>query len=329
MKNVATSKLLITLLVSAGLMATSAYALDLGKMLEDAAQQTLENSKQSEEVKNGAEESAPVVEPAPTPAATDAQAPAATSAPVATTTAPPAQAEFNWKNPSKEEEIALGREITGSLLGAAPLVKDEALQKYVNQVGRWVANQSERADLPWKFGVIDSADLNAFAAPGGYVLLTKGLYQKMQSEAQLAGVLGHEIAHIVKKHQLKVLQKQQLLGYGASRLSGLFGKKDKLAKKALNTGAEISARGLDKDAEFEADRMGLILAYRAGYDAYGLPDVLQTIGQTNKSDSSVALLFKTHPSPDERLTKLGDSIGDKLDNAKAGKTLENRLYKLN
>ena len=329
MKNVAKSKLLIAMLVSAGLMATSAYALDLGKMLEEAAQQSIENSKKSEDVKKGTEEPAPVAEPAFTPAPTDAQAPDATSIPIATTVVPPAQPEFNWKNPSKEEEIALGREITGSLLGAAPLVKDEALQKYVNQVGRWVANQSERANLPWKFGVIDSADLNAFAAPGGYVLLTKGLYQKMQSEAQLAGVLGHEIAHIVKKHQLKVLQKQQLLGYGASRLSGLFGKKDKLAKKALNTGAEISARGLDKDAEFEADRMGLTLAYRAGYDAYGLPDVLQTIGQTNKSDSSVALLFKTHPSPDERLAKLGDSIGDKLDNAKAGKTLENRLYKLN
>ena len=329
MKNVAKSKLLIAMLVSAGLMATSAYALDLGKMLEDAAQQSIENSKKSEEVKNGAEEPAPVAQPTLTPAPTDAQAPDATSAPIATIVVPPAQPEFNWKNPSKEEEIVLGREITGSLLGVAPLVKDDALQKYVNQVGRWVANQSERADLPWKFGVIDSADLNAFAAPGGYVLLTKGLYQKMQSEAQLAGVLAHEIAHIVKKHQLKVLQKQQLLGYGASRLSGLFGKKDKLAKKALNTGAEISARGLDKDAEFEADRMGLTLAYRAGYDAYGLPDVLQTIGQTNKSDSSVALLFKTHPSPDERLAKLGDSIGDKLDNAKAGKTLENRLYKLN
>ena len=329
MKNVAKSKLLIILLVSVGLTATSAYALDLGKMLEDAAKQTIENSKKSEEVKNDGEEPALVIEPAHTPAPTDAQAPAATSAPVATTTTPPAQPEFNWKNPSKEEEIALGREITGSLLGAAPLVKDEALQKYVNQVGRWVANQSERADLPWKFGVIDSADLNAFAAPGGYVLLTKGLYQKMQSEAQLAGVLGHEVAHIVKKHQLKVLQKQQLLGYGASRLSGLFGKKDKLAKKALNTGAEISARGLDKSAEFEADRMGLTLAYRAGYDAYGLPDVLQTISQTNKSDNSVALLFKTHPSPDERLAKLGDSIGEKLDNAKAGKTLEHRLYKLN
>lgn len=326
MKKISISKLLSVLLLAAGLLSIQANAFDLGKALEDAAK------KEIEKAKNGGEEPTPEPEPVAAPAPVIAPASPANpaAAPVAAAElAQPAQPEFNWKNPSKEEEIALGREITGSLLGAAPLVKDEALQKYVNQVGRWVANQSERADLPWKFGVIDSADLNAFAAPGGYVLLTKGLYQKIQSEAQLAGVLGHEIAHIVKKHQLKVLQKQQLLGYGASRLSGLFGKKDKLAKKALNTGAEISARGLDKDAEFEADRMGLTLAYRAGYDAYGLPDVLQTIGQTNKSDSSVALLFKTHPSPDERLAKLGDSIGDKLDNAKAGKTLEKRLYKLN
>jgi beta-barrel assembly-enhancing protease len=338
MKKITTSKVLGALLLAAGLFTIQAQAFDLGKELEKAAK------KEIEKATNGGEEAAPVepvaipapapaTAPVPTPPAAapaPVAAPVAAPAPVATTEpAAPAQPEFNWKNPSKAEEIALGREITGSLLGAAPLVKDEALQKYVNQVGRWVANQSERADLPWKFGVIDSADLNAFAIPGGYVLLTKGLYQKMQNEAQLAGVLGHEIAHVVKKHQLKVLQKQQLLGYGASKLSGLFGKKDKLAKKALSTGAEISARGLDKDAEFEADRMGLTLAYRAGYDAYGLPDVLQTIGQTNKADSSVALLFKTHPAPDERLAKLGDSIGGKLDNAKAGKTLENRLYKLN
>jgi beta-barrel assembly-enhancing protease len=74
--------------------------------------------------------------------------------------------------------------------------------------------------------------------------------------------------------------------------------------------------------------MGLVLATRAGYEAFGLPEVLQTIGQTNKSDSSVALLFKTHPAPDERLAKLGDSVGDSLDKAKAGKTLENRFYLL-
>jgi len=91
---------------------------------------------------------------------------------------------FNLQAPSRTEEIQLGREITGNLLGAAPLVKDAALQKYVNQVGRWVANQSERGDLPWRFGVIETEDINAFAAPGGYVIVTKGLYRRLENEAQ-------------------------------------------------------------------------------------------------------------------------------------------------
>ncbi len=326
MKAITISKLLSALLLAAGLLSIPAQAFNIGEALEDAAK------KEMAKVKNAGEEPAPVAAPAAPAAPTDAQAPATTpsattpAAPVAAT-AEPAPPEFNWKNPSQAEEVALGREITGSLLGAAPLVIDEALQKYVNQVGRWLASQSERPDLPWKFGVIESNDLNAFAAPGGYVLITKGLYQKLQSEAQLAGVLGHEIAHVVKKHQLKVLQKQQLVGYGAGKLSGLFGKKNKLASKIVGTGAEISARGLDKEAEFEADRMGMVLASRAGYDAFGLPEVLQTISQTNKSDSSVALLFKTHPAPDERLAKLGDSVGARLDKVAAGKTLENRFYK--
>ena len=331
-KSIAMSKLLLGLFLTTGLLITNAYAFDLEKELKNAVKDKVE------EVKNGGEAPAEN-KPAPSEPANNANAtvasPAATNTTITNTTGSgetkPTAAnnpEFNWKKPSQEEEIALGREITGNILGAAPLVKDEALQTYVNQVGRWVASQSERADLPWKFGVIESADLNAFAAPGGYVLITKGLYQKLTNEAQLAGVLGHEIAHVVKKHQLKVLQKQQLLNIGANKLKDLLGKNDKLAKKAIGSGAEISARSLDKDAEFEADRMGMILATRAGYDAYGLPEVLQTIGQTNKADSSVALLFKTHPAPDERLTKLSDSVGSSLDNLKAGKTLEKRLYQL-
>lgn len=235
---------------------------------------------------------------------------------------------INWKSPTTEEEIAIGREITGNLLGAAPLVKDEALQKYVNSVGRWVASQSDRPDLPWHFGVIDSEDLNAFSAPGGYVVITKGIYRKLTNEAQLAGILGHEIAHVVKKHQLKILQKQQLLNTGAGLLTEKFGKDNKIASKAIGSGAEISARSLDKTAEFEADRLGMSYATRAGYDAYGLTDVLQTLSQTNKNDGSVALLFKTHPLPEDRLVALGDAVGNKLDKVKDGKTLEKRLYKL-
>ncbi len=320
MKSTVMSKLLIGLFLSVGLIVNSAYALDFGKMLEEAAKQKVD------ETIKGQDESTQKTTDAvtPTPASNDA-----TASPTTETSAnEPVKPAFNWKSPSKEEEIALGREITGSLLGAAPLVNDAALQQYVNKVGRWVANQSERSDLPWKFGVIDSADLNAFAAPGGYVLITKGLYLKLQNEAQLASVLGHEIAHVVKKHHLKVLQKQQVVSAGSDFLKEKLSKNNKLADKAIGTGAEISARGLDKDAEFEADRMGMVLAARAGYDAFSLAEVLQTLGQTSQSDGSVALLFKTHPHPDERLTKLGDAVGSKLDNANTGKTLENRLYKL-
>lgn len=243
-------------------------------------------------------------------------------------TAASAQPTINWNSPSQDEEIALGREIAGNLLGAAPLVKDAALQKYVNAVGRWVASQSGRAELPWRFGVIDSDDINAFAAPGGYVVVTKGLYRKLTNEAQLAGVLGHEIGHIVKKHQLKVLQKQQLLNVGAGLLTEKFAKNNQLASKAIGTGAEISARSLDKDAEFEADRLGVTYATRAGYEPFALAEVLQTLSQTKDSDDSVALLFKTHPHPDARLTALDAAIGSKLDRIQPGKTLENRFYLL-
>ena len=312
-------KLIVTLLLSTGLFSLPASALDFGKVLEDAAKKKVEELKKDNSISND--------EPTnPEQSTTSTETNATKNAAESTSTNE--EKVFNWKNPSKAEEIALGREITGSILGAAPLVEDDKLQQYVNKVGRWVASQSERADLPWKFGVIESSDLNAFAAPGGYVLITKGLYQQLTNEAQLAGVLGHEIAHIVKKHQLKILQKQQVVNIGAGLITDKFGKDNKIAQKAIGSGAEISARSLDKSAEYEADRMGIVLAARAGYDAFGLPEVLQTIGQTSKTDNSVALLFKTHPHPDDRLTKLGDSAGSKLDNLKAGKTLENRLYKI-
>lgn len=228
---------------------------------------------------------------------------------------------------SKEEEIRIGREITGNLLGAAPLVNDDELQKYVNLVGRWVASQSERPGLPWHFGVIESEDLNAFAAPGGYVVLTKGLYRKLKNESELAGVLAHEIGHVIKKHQLNLLQKQQLLDVGANVLGNQTGGGDTV-KKLIGSGAEICARSLDKDAEFEADRIGVILTARSGYDPLSLPEVLQVIGHSSKDDGKVALLFKTHPHPDDRLVKLGDAIGSRLDGLAEGKTLAERFYRL-
>lgn len=227
---------------------------------------------------------------------------------------------------SEQEEIAIGRQIAGDLLGAAPLVKDDKLQQYVNRVGRWVASQSERPDLPWHFGVIDTTDINAFAAPGGYVFVTKGLYRQLRSEAELAGVLGHEIGHVIRKHQLKLLQQGRLIELGEKLLAKQAGDNANV-QTLIGTGAEISARALDKGAEFEADRIAVVLAARAGYDPFGLPSVLQDLAQVSKDDGSVALLFKTHPLPEARIEQLGLAIGDRFDGVK-GRDLEKRLYRI-
>lgn len=227
---------------------------------------------------------------------------------------------------SQEEEITIGRQIAGNLLGASALVKDPALQRYVNKVGRWVASQTERPDLAWHFGVIESSDINAFAAPGGYIFLTRGLYGLLQNEAELAGVLAHEIGHVIRKHHLTILQKSKLVNLGSELLSRQT-KSSEQVQKLIGNGAEIMARSLDKQAEFEADRIAVVLATRAGYDAFALPGVLQKISLFSKQDSSVALLFKTHPHPDERLDQLGLIMNNQLEDIQ-GATLAARFHRI-
>ena len=296
--------LLIALLAA---FATEAGAIDLDKLkkLEDKVKEATGQASPPE--KAG---------PADKPAAA-AQAPSSEQLPAI----PPVG------NVPEADEVKIGRQIAGNLLGAAPLVKNPALQAYVNRVGRWVASQSERPDLKWTFGVIESRDVNAFAAPGGYVFVTQGLYRLLRDEAELAGVLAHEIAHVNKKHHLKLLQKSQAIDVGSKLLKKQMGD-EKIAKTLIGSGAEILARGLDKEAEFEADRMGVVFAARAGYDPFGLPAVLQEISAASADSSSVALLFKTHPHPDERLARLGEAMGDRFDKLKSTKNLPERLVKL-
>ncbi len=265
--------------------------------------------------------------------------PVAPSQPVSPTapTAPTAQQEqpkdqllkaLMGGKTSPEEEARIGQQIAGNLLGAAPLVRDDSLQRYVNRVGRWVSLQSERPDLAWHFGVIESDDLNAFAAPGGYVFLTKGLYRKLRNEAELAGVLGHEIGHVIRKHHLKLLRQSQGIAALGGMLGGKMKDENQLVQNLIGSGAEIVARGLDKDAEYEADRIGVVLTARAGYDPYALPAVLAEIGHVAKNDKSVSLLFKTHPHPEDRLGHLSEAVGDKLDSLPEGQSGEKRFYRL-
>ena len=236
--------------------------------------------------------------------------------------AAPAAAQFNFnlnrlvdtvKNVGKaageigeKEEIEIGRDMAARLLGAAPLAAGDPVQRYVNNVGRWLASQTERPDLPWHFGVLEAPQLNAFATPGGHIFITRGLLERMRSEAELAGVLAHEIAHVLRKHHLKAIQKTAQLELAGTAVSTLARQDRNTAnrEKLLAAGSELFARGLDRSDELEADRLGVVIAARGGYDAYGLPTVLQTLQAMNPEDSGLALMFKTHPTPSERLDAL-------------------------
>lgn len=215
-----------------------------------------------------------------------------------------------------EEEQAIGREAAATLLGAGKIVTDEALEQYVNRVGRWVALQSSRPDLPWRFAVLDDPDINAFAAPGGYIFITKGLLLSLRNEAELAGVLGHEIVHVVEQHHLEAIQsgaRLNLAGMALAEAASRHGHDPDTVRQIAAGAKLLYTRGLDKDDEFAADRGGVVLAARAGYDPYALLAVLLRLDAMNPDDAALALLFKTHPKPAERLDRLDAAMLGHLD----------------
>jgi predicted Zn-dependent protease len=215
---------------------------------------------------------------------------------------------------SQPEEIRIGRGVTETLLGAAPLAEDPELQRYVNALGTWVAQQSERPDLPWSFAVNNSPVVNAVATPGGNVIVTTGMLRVLRSESELAGVLGHEVAHTVRKHHLTAIRKSAMAGLvGQAAQAAAGSRNQELVDSLIGPTKELYAKGLDRSDEFEADRMGVVLAARAGYDCWGLPAALQQLSTIKPDDNAVALLFKTHPAPSARLDKLGASMGTQFD----------------
>jgi predicted Zn-dependent protease len=221
--------------------------------------------------------------------------------------------------PEEGEEREMGHDVAATLLGASPLLADAAVQTYVNRVGLWVALQGSRPELPWRFAVIDNPNVNAFATPGGYVFITRGLLERMGSEAELAGALAHEIAHVEKRHHLNAMKKDarmRLLGRAGSAAMAKA-RTDAEAAQRLSQVAGMAkglyTRGLDKADEYEADRVGAMLAARAGYDPYGLAQVLQTLDSVSPESSQFALLFKTHPKPADRLAALDKALGPQFE----------------
>ena len=217
-----------------------------------------------------------------------------------------------------QDELELGPMIAGRILGAAPLVKDPEAQKRVNLIGRWLASRSSRPDLPWTFGVIDDGEINAFAAPGGYILITRGLYQLLGSDDEVAAVLGHELSHVIQRDHYEVLRKQEVQGVGRdialSQVKTGGGVAGSMARGYIEkNGAAIMLTSLDRSAEFRADQAAGIYLARAGGNPLVYYAVLQKMTALGTSSPRLTQLYKTHPSLDARLDALDKQGYDGLE----------------
>ena len=211
-----------------------------------------------------------------------------------------------------EEERALGPEIAGRILGAAPLWKDDAAQKRINLIGRWEASQTSRPDLPWTFGIIDSSEINAFAAPGGYILVTRGLYQLLSDDAEVAAVLGHEISHGVQRDHYEGIHKQEMQSAGTELAMSQVGGGGNLATSMAKDyvakhGAMVMMTSLDRGAEYRSDEASGFYLARAGFNPLAMYAVLQKMTALGAQSAQLAQLYKTHPPLDERLNRIDRS----------------------
>lgn len=215
-------------------------------------------------------------------------------------------------NMSEADEVALGRKLAAGVLAQTPAITNDSLQRYLNKVGLWVALQSSRPGLPWRFAAIDSKAVNAYAVPGGTILVTMGMLDQLSNEAELACVLGHEVGHVSRKHHLTVLQESlsqkgwidgatEVIGDEVSR-RGVGGQVATGLIKApiqesLNKFMSLS---LDRKAETEADQDGVVLAAKAGYDPGSCLAFMQRLASTKTDPTWLEALGKTHPPAQTR-----------------------------
>jgi beta-barrel assembly-enhancing protease len=204
------------------------------------------------------------------------------------------------------EEQTLGQEVSERIRTRYGVVQDAAVHRYVALVGTSLAQASTRPGLPWTFIVLDTDGVNAFAAPGGYVHVTRGALALIESEAELAGVLGHEIIHVTERHTIKAIQKSKAVQMGASET--LSNSSELLEKAATATYENVVEKGFGREEENESDEKGVELANRIGYAPAGLNGFLTRLKERNKDATEKRGLFASHPEMEARLENLKKEI---------------------
>jgi predicted Zn-dependent protease len=208
--------------------------------------------------------------------------------------------------PAEEQEI--GAKVSAMLREKYGVVQDPAIHKYVTLTGTVLAAASSRPTLPWKFIVLDTDGVNAFAAPGGFVHITRGALALIKNESELAGVLGHEIGHVVEKHTLNAIKKGNMVSLGAEAA------RSEVVTKVANKAYEVVLENkFDRGDEMAADTDGIKLANAAGYAPNGLSGFLTRLAERNKDLKDRSGLFASHPETKARLDGIAKNIaGEKL-----------------
>lgn len=211
-----------------------------------------------------------------------------------------------------DQEQAIGKEVAAKLVNYMHVYENPKLAAYVRRVGQAVAMQAERQDITYHFELLESADVNAFACPGGYIFVSRGLLESIDSEAQLAGVLAHEVGHVAGKHVIKALQRGRLIQMGVKEANAYNPGSKYLEDVADKILIRIIDNGLDPNDEYDADQRGVEYAYAAGYRPDGLPVFLEKFMQrAGQSDTTTAWLAHTHPPADQRIQRLATLIVNK------------------
>ncbi|HWM90765.1 MAG TPA: M48 family metalloprotease [Thermoanaerobaculia bacterium] len=221
------------------------------------------------------------------------------------------------------QEIAMGREADQQIVQSLGLYEDQDVQAYVDRLGKQLAAESERPDLPWTFRVVDDPVVNAFALPGGYIYVTRGLMTHLTSEAELASVIGHEIGHVTGRHSVEQMSKAQLAQIGL--IAGMV-LSPELAEfgNLAQTGLSLLFLKYGRDHEREADDLGLRYMARKQYDAREMVGVFEVLKRVSEAQGQgrVPGWLSTHPAPENRVARMSEQVaklGVDFSNARVGR----------
>jgi predicted Zn-dependent protease len=204
---------------------------------------------------------------------------------------------------SEAEELAIGQQQDAEIRREMGVYDDPELQRYVNDIGQSLARVSHRPNLPWTFTIVDNPAINAFALPGGYIYVTRGILAYLDDESELAGVLGHEIGHVTARHAAQAYTRQAQASIGLAIL-GIFVPSTQPFADLGATGLSVLFLRHGRDAELESDRLGVEYGSGAGYDPSGVPRFLATLARVSAlSERGVPNWLSTHPDPGSRVTK--------------------------